>query len=72
MPINVIPPNFKEKFGKTFVASEYGQVKLIKALEAITDVIDVSPMLKYSVLWYRGTSDKGTPNKGHNREKISE
>ena len=42
MPINKIVPAYKEKFGRDFVVSRYGHVKLIKALEAIPDVINVS------------------------------
>ena len=42
LPINGVVPTYKEKFGREFVIAKYGVAKLIRALEAITDVIDVS------------------------------
>ena len=41
-PISKIRPLYEDKFGKTFTVSEYGHAKLIKLLETIPDVIDVS------------------------------
>ena len=42
LPINAVVPTYKERFGKSFQISKYGVPKLLKALEAITDVIEVS------------------------------
>ncbi len=42
IPINSVVPTYKEKFGKDFQITNYGFPKLIKALEAITDIIEVS------------------------------
>ena len=41
LPINKIVPAYKEKFGCDFVVSRYGFPKLIRALEAIQDTIEV-------------------------------
>ena len=45
LPINAVVPTYKERFDKNFQISKYGVPKLIKALEAITDVIEVSDNL---------------------------
>lgn len=42
LPINKIVPAYKEKFGKDFNVGLYGHSKLIRALEAIPDVVEVS------------------------------
>lgn len=41
MPINKIVPAYKEKFGCDLVVSRYGFSKLIRALEAIQDTVEV-------------------------------
>ena len=41
MPINKIVPAYKEKFGCDLVVSRYGFSKLIRALEAIQDTLEV-------------------------------
>ena len=45
LPINAVVPAYKEKFGRDLVVSKLGFPKLIRALEAIADVIDVSNTL---------------------------
>ena len=46
LAINKIVPAYKEKFGRDFVVGSYGFPKLLRALEAIPDTIDVSiPLL---------------------------
>lgn len=42
MPISKIRPAYKEKFMKDLIVNAFGHPKLIKVLEAVTDVIDVS------------------------------
>ena len=42
MPISKIVPVFKEKFGRELLVNNYGYPKLIKALESIPDVVNVS------------------------------
>ena len=45
LAINKIVPTYKEKFGRDFVVSSYGYAKLIRALEAIPETLDVSMIL---------------------------
>lgn len=42
MPINKIVPAYKETFGNDFSVTRYGYPKLIKLLEAVPELIDVS------------------------------
>lgn len=42
MPISKIRPVYKEKFNRDFIVTDYGHPKLIKLLETIQDVINVS------------------------------
>lgn len=42
MPINKIVPAYKEKFGRVFSVSNFGHPKLIRALEALDELIYVS------------------------------
>lgn len=41
LPINMVVPTYKEVFGRDFQATHYGFPKLIRALEAIPDTVDV-------------------------------
>lgn len=47
LPINAVVPTYKEKFGRDLLVSNLGVPKLIRALEAITDVIDVSVLTQH-------------------------
>lgn len=42
MPISKIVPAYKEKFGRDLVITNFGFPKLIKALEALPELIEVS------------------------------
>ena len=42
MAINQIVPEYKEKFGRMLVVTQFGFPKLIRALEAMPDTVDVS------------------------------
>ena len=54
LAINKIVPTYKEMFGQDFAVSNYGFPKLIRALEAIPDTVDVSISCKLSYSWGRG------------------
>ncbi len=42
MPINKVVPSYKEHFKKDLVTANYGFSKLIKLLEAVPEVLEVS------------------------------
>ena len=46
LPISKIRPAYEEKFKKGFIITDYGYPKLIKALEAIPDILYVSCALE--------------------------
>ena len=52
MPINMVVPTYKEKFGRDLMVTKYGYPKLIRALEAIQEILDVSTIsdINFSVL----------------------
>ena len=65
MPINKIVPAYKEKFGRDLVVSRYGFSKLIRALEAIQDTVEVrvlvSVVLKSKYCWSGAHEEKEHP-----------
>ncbi len=63
MPINKIVPAYVEKFKNEFNPSNYGFPKLIRALEAVQDLILVSGECRARV--------EGTSGKGHSEQKTT-
>jgi len=46
MPINKIVPSYKEHFKKDLTVQQYGFPKLIKVLEALPNVLEVSHIVR--------------------------